>query len=388
MTGTRARSVAITLGIAGCLLTSPPARADNAVPYIASPLVPAATAPGGPDFTLTVRGGMFVSGATVYWNGSPRSTTFLSGTKLTATITASDISVPGTASVTVFNPAPKGGFSNTLFFEITNPTATVAFSGGTYGTGNSPASAVTADFNGDGIQDLAVANEVDNTVSILLGAGNGTFQPQVTYSTGSGPAEIAVGDFNSDGYLDLAVVNSGENISGQFTNSVSVLLGNGDGTFQTHVDYATGQVPVSVGAGDFNSDGKLDLAVVDQYDNAVSILLGNGDGTFQSEFEFGVSSQPMQVAVSDFNGDGRLDLATANFAADSVSILLGNGDSTFQAATDFTASVSPSSIAAADLNGDAIQDLAVADFGSSAVSVLIGNGDGTFKQAGALHRGD
>jgi hypothetical protein len=128
--------MAVSLVIAECLLASAPVRADNAVPYIASPLVPAATAPGGPDFTLTVRGGTFVSGATVYWNGSPRSTTFVSSTKLTATITAADIAVGGTASVRVLNPGPKGGFSNTLFFEITNPTTTVAFSGGTSGTGN------------------------------------------------------------------------------------------------------------------------------------------------------------------------------------------------------------------------------------------------------------
>ncbi len=381
MAGMRKRSsvsIFSIVVIAAWFLSASPAKANNAVPFLASPLVPASAAPGGASFTLTVRGGTFVSGATVYWNGSPRTTTFVTGTELTATINASDIAVAGSAAVQVWNPPPTGGFSNTIFFEITNPISMMSFSGSPFNTGNSPDAVVTADFNGDGIQDLAVANQLDNTVSILLGVGNGTFQPQVTYATGDGPADVAVGDFNGDGHLDLAVVNSGENSSGQFDNSVSILLGNGDGTFQAQVTYATGQVPVSVAVGDFNRDGYLDLAIVDQYDDAVSILLGNGDGTFQPEVEYGVSSQPMQVAVDDFNGDGRLDLVTANYIAQTVSILLGNGDGTFQCASDFTATENPTAVATADFNGDGIRDLAVADFGSSTVSILIGNGDGTF----------
>ncbi|HEV3279584.1 MAG TPA: choice-of-anchor D domain-containing protein, partial [Terriglobia bacterium] len=352
---------------------------NSPVPQIDLPLVPASAEPGGPAFTLTVNGAGFVSGSAVYWNGNSRTTTFVSSMQLTALINAADIATAGTASVTVMNPAPGGGYSDVAFFEVTNPASTVSLTGVTSSTGNSPTSVVVAQFNGDGFQDLAVTNEADNTVSILLGNGNGTFQPHVDYATGYGPEDVSVGDFNHDGVLDLAVVNGGENLSGQPANSVSILLGNGDGTFQAHVDYPTGQFPFRVAVGDFNGDGNLDLAIVAEYDNAVSILLGNGDGTFQPEIEYGVSAQPTSIVVSDFNGDGILDLAVANFVAHSVSILLGNGDGTFQPASDYNATENPASLAAADFNGDGIPDLAVADFGSAAVSILIGNGDGTFQ---------
>ena len=364
-----------------CAGLAAPARSQNsAVPHINSPLVPASAQPGGATFTLTVNGTGFVSGSTVYWNGSARSTTFVSNTQLAASINATDISADGTASITVVNPAPGGGYSNVVFFEITNPITMVSLSGASSATGNSPASVASADFNGDGVQDIAVTNEVDNTVSILLGAGDGVLQPHIDYTTGYGPVDVSVSDFNHDGLLDLAVANAGESLSGQLANSISILIGNGDGTLKAHVDYPTGQVPVSVAAGDFNGDGNLDLAVVDQYDDAVSILLGNGDGSFQSQIEYGVSSQPMQVVVSDFNHDGLLDLATANFIAHTVSVLLGNGDGTFQAASDYNATLDPSSLAAADFNSDGIPDLAVAEFGSSAVAVMLGNGDGTFQK--------
>ncbi len=370
----------LILSVVACAWLAAPASAQNSpVPHVNLPLIPTSVSPGGPAFTLTVNGDGFVSASTVYWNGSARTTTFVSSIQLKAAINASDVSGNGTASVMVENPSPGGGCSNVAFFEVTNPIGTVSLSGASSSVGNSPAAIVTADFNGDGIQDLAVANETDNTVSILVGLGNGTFQPQVAYATGYGPADVAVGDFNHDGYLDLAVVNSGENSSGQLANSVSILLGNGDGTFQNHVDYPTGQVPISVAVSDFNRDGNLDLAVVDQYDDAVSILLGNGDGTFQPEIEYGVGAQPMQVVVSDFNSDGILDLATANFVSHTVSILLGNGDGTFQAASDYTATQDPSSLVAADFNGDGIPDVAVAEFGSTAVAVLLGNGDGTLQ---------
>ena len=352
---------------------------DSPVPHIDLPLVPTTVRPGSSGFTLTVNGTGFTSGSKIVWNGSQRTTTFLSETQLTAAVTASDVRSAGTASVSVTNPAPGGGGSNNVIFEISDPLSAASFSGTSFATGSTPASIVVADFNGDGIQDFAVANEGGDTISIVRGVGNGSFEPQVTYATGDGPAEIALGDFNHDGYLDVAVVNSGENASGQLANSVSILLGNGDGTFQTHLDYPTGQMPVSVAVGDFNGDGNLDLAVVDQYDDAVSILLGKGDGTFQSQIEYGVSSQPMQVVVSDLNRDGILDLVTANFAAHTVSVLLGNGDGTFQAASDYTASQEPSSLVAADFNGDGIPDVAVAEFGSTAVALLLGNGDGTLQ---------
>ncbi|HEV2426068.1 MAG TPA: choice-of-anchor D domain-containing protein [Terriglobia bacterium] len=357
-----------------------PLHAQNKpVPLIELPLVPASIRPGSAAFTLTINGAGFVSGSTAYWNGSARATTFVNGTQVKATINASDIASAQTASVTVLNPSPGGGYSNTAFLGVTNPASAVSLSGTTNAAGDSPVSVATGDFNGDHIEDLAVANDVDNTVSILLGNGNGTFQSHVDYATSYGPAEVAVGDFNRDGFLDLAVVNAGENSSGQSANSVSILLGDGDGTFRAHVDYPTGRIPVAAAVGDFNGDGYLDLAVVAQYDAAVSILLGNGDGTFQSETEYAAGGQPTAIVVSDFNRDGFLDLGVANFDVGTVSILLGNGNGTFQTATEYSATEDPYSLVAADFNGDGIPDLAVAEFGSSAVSILLGNGDGSFQ---------
>ncbi len=233
-----------------------------------------------------------------------------------------------------------------------------------YGTGILPFSIALGDFNGDGIRDLAVANVNSNSVSVLLGNGDGTFQTHVDYTVGTGPASVAVGDFNGDGKLDLAVAN-------QNSNTVSILLGNGNGTFQTHVDYAVGSASRSVAAGDFNGDGKLDLATANQNSNNVSILLGNGNGTFQTHVDYAVGSGPFYVAVGDFNGDSKLDLAVANFSSNNVSILLGNGNGTFQTHVDYAVSSNPDRVLVGDFNGDGMLDLAVVSISSNYVSILL-----------------
>jgi FG-GAP-like repeat/FG-GAP repeat len=237
---------------------------------------------------------------------------------------------------------------------------------------------VTGDFNGDGKLDLAVAN---TGVSILLGNGNGTFRPHVDYTTGNGPASVAVGDFNSDGKLDLVVANNG--------GDVSILLGNGNGTFRPHVDYTTGNSPASVAVGDFNGDGKLDLAVANSGASNgisnVSVLLGKGDGTFDAAVNYSAGFGANSVAVGDFNRDGRLDLVVSNFGTGNVIVLLGKGDGTFQTPVDYGTFI-PVSVAVGDLNGDGKLDLAVASIppgnvGPGTVSILLGNGNGTFQSA-------
>ena len=351
----------------------------NPVPLVNEPLSPAATVPGSEGFTLTVNGTGFVPGSVVKWDGSARATSFVSQSRVTANVMAADVVNFHTARVSVVNPSPGGGTSNEVYFEVTRPTSAVAMNTPIpFATGSGPSSVVTPDFNGDGKLDLAVANSGSNNISILLGNGDGTFQPALNQSAGSGPASMAVGDFNGDGKLDLAVANSG-------SNNVSVFLGKGDGTFQSAVDYAADASPTWIAAGDFNGDGKLDLAVANRLSNDVSVFLGKGDGTFEPALNTVVAGAPFALAVGDFNGDGKLDLFAATFAAQAVSVLLGNGDGTFQPVASYAAGGAVSAVVG-DFNGDGKLDVALGiipsgNMGPTNVSVLLGNGDGTFQPA-------
>jgi len=245
-----------------------------------------------------------------------------------------------------------------------------------YPAGTSPHGIAVGDFNGDGFPDLAVVNDNGNNVnavSILLGNGDGSFRPPPTYQTGLGPFGVVVADFNGDGIADLVVTNSD-------SDNVGIFLGNGDGTFQPQQTYAAGHEPLGIVVGDFNRDGIADLAVVDFVDRGVSILLGNGDGTFQApQQSFAVGHQPLFITTADFNGDGIADLAITNQLDGTVSVLLGNGDGTFRPQQTYAVGQTPAGIATADLNGDGFADLVVANTGGGTVGVLLGNGDGTFR---------
>jgi Bacterial Ig-like domain (group 3)/FG-GAP-like repeat/FG-GAP repeat len=264
----------------------------------------------------------------------------------------------------------SGGSSSSLA-HIVNSTAAGSFSAPVpFKAGNGPYSVAAGDFNGDGAADLAVANQIDGTVSVLLGNGRGSFQKAVTYPTGAAPQSVIVADFNGDGNLDLATAN-------YYSSGVSVLLGKGDGTFEPALNYATAMNPRTVASGDFNGDGNFDLAVAGSSGN-VSVLLGNGDGTFRAHVDYSVGTGPISVAVGDFNSDGVSDLAVTNNGSGSLSVLLGNGDGSFRAAMHYAVGQNPYSVVVSDFNGDGKADLAVA-LGSSSVAVLLGNGDGTFQ---------
>jgi len=386
---------------------------------------------GGPGLTLTVNGTGFVRDSVVTWNGSARETHFVNQGRLTARILAADIAKAGTATIQVVSPGPGGGKSSALRFSVTRPSGSPSFTRKDYdagvtpgwvtlpdlnadgkldvvianstfgdtvsvflgngdgtlmprlscGVGVWPANPVAGDFNGDGIPDLAAANYGSNTLSVLLGNGDGTFQPQVTYPTGSSPSALAVGDFNKDGKLDLAVANCRCFSPGPST--VSVLLGNGDGTFQNEVEFPAGESPIAIVTGDFNGDGNLDLAAVNYYGNNLSVLLGNGDGTFQKQVQYPTGPNPYKIEIADFNRDGILDLVSNNFGDSSVSILLGNGDGTFRTKYDYSVSNGQNTGhfggAVGDLNADGKLDLLIANSKDNSVSVLFGKGDGKFQ---------
>ncbi len=212
---------------------------------------------------------------------------------------------------------------------------------GTVTTAASPSAVATGDFNDDGNMDIAVTDMANNRVMVFLGNGDGTFQTPVPYPTGSNPVALVAQDFDGDGEPDLAVVNQGD---GKNASTVTILLGNKvngiqNGTFGTPANQTTppsvGVSPSAITTADFNADGNVDLAVTNHADNTVSILLGKGDGTFATQTTLATGNGPAGIATADFNNDAHADLAVTNQTDGTVSILLGNGDGTFLAQTSF-----------------------------------------------------
>jgi len=268
-----------------------------------------------------------------------------------------------------------------------------------FAVGDRPFSVARADFNSDDIDDLAVANHDSDDISVLLGngadgIGDGSFQPAVRYATSGRPRYILAADFDEDGIWDLAVTHNGSNV-------VSILLGNGaagqgDGTFQAPVHYDVTGGPTWLAAGDFNADDILDLAAADLWGGLVSILIGCGadsvgDGTFEPAVHYAVGDGPNSLVTHDFDSDGILDLAVADMQGDAVILLKGNGsegqgDGTFQISAVYPTRPGTACVIAEDFDEDGICDLAAANYFDDTISILIGDGsggqgDGTFQPA-------
>ncbi len=195
--------------------------------------------------------------------------------------------------------------------------------------GTNPYQVRSADFNGDGVPDLVVGNVTGQpppgsdpaapyTLSILLGQSADGFVARARYELGQGSSGIATGDFNGDGRTDLAVTSFDDNLC-------FVLMGKGDGTFDAPRSFATGAAPLDVIAVDLNGDGVADLVTANAHAKSLSVLMGKGDGTFAAQTEIPVHSYPKSLATGDFNGDGRRDLVVSNYLDNSISILLNTG---------------------------------------------------------------
>ena len=385
---------------------------NNPRPLVNQPLIPASVAPGGGGFTLTVTGTGFASTAVVQWNRSARATTFVSASKLQATITASDVARAGTASVSVVNPAPGGGPSNIVYLPIRQSSTVLRgardrnfvpisreiaigdfnndgnldvavanagpridiYLGNGDGTFRAPVSTViteaiqylvAADFDGDGNLDLLAYGATQSRVAVLFGKGDGTLTQGPTTAVASGLA-FAVADFNGDGILDF-VEGEPDSFGGP---SLEVYLGNENGTFRPSASFepCCFNFTTLSAIGDFNGDGKLDFVNSDQ------VFLGRGDGTFTTD-SVPYTDMNFAVATADVNGDGNLDLIS-----DRGAVSLGYGNGTFLQTNDlfFTGS----DVVLADLNGDGRLDMVMlAILGDSQqIEVLLGNGDGSFQK--------
>jgi hypothetical protein len=335
----------------------------NPVPFL-NPITPAAVASAGSSFTLTVTGTGFVSGSAVYWNGSARSTTFVNQAKLTAAISASDIAAPSTAAITVVSPTPGGGVSNSQFLQVTDALQRLQWSSrDVTGKVSITSPVVEGDFNNDGKLDLAVA--LGSNVYVLLGNGNGTFQSAIASGgpSGSTVTGIHVADVNADGKLDLVITGS----KGTSHSFVATLLGLGNGRFQAPVESDfSGVIPSSAALADFNGDGNLDLTYVTA--TSAQTMLGNSDGTFSAGPSSPLSYIGLNaIGAGGFTSDGKLDLLVTVYdpfttGYDFVGVMPGNGDGSFGAlnpvAGSGTSSVGAITAAIGDFNGDGKLDIA------------------------------
>ncbi len=216
--------------------------------------------------------------------------------------------------------------------------------GATLTVGTEPIELVAGDFNGDFHLDLAAASAESGDVTVLLGHGNGSFTSTFSAPIGNGITALVAGDFNGDSFVDLAVAHTFYDDSSEtYKTEIIVLISRGDGALEDHSRTLLPKYVNALIAGDFDGDGRLDLAAAKPYaylepDN-VTILLGNGAGGFSLERSFPVGTQPHDLIVGDFNGDGRLDLVTANYHSADVTPLLGNGAGGF-----FAPILAPSSL--------------------------------------------
>lgn len=250
----------------------------------------------------------------------------------------------------------------------------------TYPVGKNPTSITTADFNQDGLTDLIVTNIGNDSLSILFGNGDGSFKEQQQLRVSVEPRALTLSDYNGDGRTDIAVACAG-------SDQVVLFLGLAGGRFSEGPRYPVQRTPISIAAGDVNGDQKPDLVVALRNDK-IAVLLGNGDGTFTpgSRYEYG--DTPTSLALADLNQDGRQDLLVTNGGpmSNAVTVWTGDGDGSFRNPVDYRTGKRPLSVSFADFNNDHKTDLLVINGERDSFVVFLGNGNGTFqdgKESGA-----
>ncbi|CAF3898080.1 unnamed protein product [Adineta steineri] len=251
----------------------------------------------------------------------------------------------------------------------------------TFSTGvpSKPQAATIDDFDNDGQLDIVVCNSQSSTIGIFLGYGNGSFQNQVTYSTGTqaNPEWLASGDFNNDNRSDVAVAN-------YFTNTIGILLGLGNGSFDTVTAYSSGDgsTPVCLTIIDITNDNFLDVVVANFAASSIIILYGLGDGTFLlgKPYSTGIQSSPQSLAIADMNNDGQLDIIVANFQSNTIGILYAFGYELFGSPTKYLTNdgSQPNSVAVTDINNDGSLDILVANYGTDSIGIFLGYNNGKF----------
>ena len=251
--------------------------------------------------------------------------------------------------------------------------------------GSTPVWAAVADFNRDHNPDLAISVTTTDSVAVLLGNGDGTFQAAVNYPVATGPQGIATADVNRDGNPDIISADECGDDPACREGTVSILLGVGDGTFQPRLTFEEGLFPLTVAVADFNGDQHLDLAIANPCGTdltcvsvgGIGIMLGNGDGTFQPVTNFPATGfDTARLGVGDFNSDRRPDVVGLNAIGSDITVLLGNGDGTLQGGTDYLVGQTPISVAVGTFNQDRAPDLAIADQNSDEISILLNSDPG------------
>jgi hypothetical protein len=314
-----------------------------------------------------------------HWYSATHHLGLVDGPTLTGTATASltfpavALSDAGSYFVEVGSDCEAVQSRNVLLSVICSATDTpVTFGPNSFWpVGVLPATMTPGDVNGDGKLDLVTANMSSNSISVLVGDGAGSFAGRADFAAGAQPSAIALGDLDGDGKPDAVVANAS-------SDSVSVLAGNGAGGFGERIAFPAGGGPRGVAIGDLNGDGKLDLAVACSTSDSMAILLGDGSGGFDQRTEFSCGATPLAIAVADLNGDGTPDVVTVNSGAGTVSLFMGNGTGGFASRTDHATGAHPTAIAVADLDEDGNPDLVVANGDSATVSVLLADGAGGF----------